>query len=370
MSPLPAPAEAVFFDGRSASRQVITVSATSDGRGIVLGGVSATPLIWPLDRLRQIGRGDRLTLALHEPGEDEGQRDAARLVLGQSALADWIEAHAPDLRRRDLARGSLGRIALRVGGAVLAFVLILLVLLPRISDQLALAMPIEREIAFGKSVERQMETMLDEAGTGLRCANPDGLAALERLRQRLTRGQGLTYDLALTVFDHPMVNAFAAPGGRIVILRGFLDQAESAEEVAGVLAHEIGHVEARDPVRLAFRAAGSAGILSLVLGDATGGTLIAVLGNHMLSASYTREAEMAADAFAHDLLARAGIGTAGLADFFERLATEGLEIPDYLSTHPASRGRADAARAAGKATVPGVPVLTDAEWQALRRICS
>jgi beta-barrel assembly-enhancing protease len=212
-----------------------------------------------------------------------------------------------------------------------------------------------------------MKQVLGGGEATLVCSNPAGLAALDKLRQRMTAGQGLQYDLNIQVFDHPMVNAFAAPGGQLVILRGLLDEAGSAAEVAGVLAHEIGHVEARDPTRLAFRAVGSAGILSLVLGDATGGSLIAVMGDQLLSASYTREAEAAADAFAHRLLNATGIGTAGLAAFFESLDGKGIDLPEYLSSHPATPGRAAAALAADGQLHE--PALSDADWAALQAIC-
>jgi predicted Zn-dependent protease len=247
-----------------------------------------------------------------------------------------------------------------------ALALILFVFLPRISDMLADQMPLEQEVAFGDAVVRQVQGWLGGDGVAV-CSAPAGLAALEKMERRLTEGQGLTYDIELSVMDHEMLNAFAAPGGRIVILRGLLDEAETAEEVAGVLAHEIGHVEARDPVRLAFRSAGSAGILALVLGDVTGGTVIGLLGDHLMSASYTREAEAAADAFAFDLLVRTGIGTEGLADFFERIEGMGDDLPEILSTHPASGNRAEAARSAGAEATE--PVLTAAEWDALRAIC-
>jgi beta-barrel assembly-enhancing protease len=177
----------------------------------------------------------------------------------------------------------------------------------------------------------------------------------------------LQYKLSIKVLDHEMVNAFAVPGGQIVILRGLLDDAETPAEVAGVLAHEVGHVEARDPTRLTFRAAGSAGIVSLLLGDATGGTLIAIMGDQMLSASYTREAEAEADAFAHRMLAAADISTEGMAAFFDRIDGMGAELPGYMATHPASKGRAATARAADQGA--GRAIMSDAEWQALRNIC-
>lgn len=292
--------------------------------------------------------------------------DPARLVLAEGPLAAWVRVEAKGLMRRDVRRGTGVKVAGRIALAGAALAAILFVFLPQISDLLADQLPLEQEVAFGQAVLRQVEGMLG-AEDSLVCDNPAGLAALEKMERRLTEGQGLTYDIDLSVFDHEMLNAFAAPGGHVVILRGLLDEAETPEEVAGVLAHEIGHVEARDPVRLAFRSAGSAGILALVLGDVTGGTVIAFAGDYLLRASYTREAEEAADAFAFDLLTRTGVGTEGLATFFERIEGMGGDVPEILSTHPPSGNRAEAARAAGDAA--DETVLSDAEWQALRRIC-
>lgn len=356
----PGPEEAVFFDGVSAKRQAVVVEPSSDGRALRFGRE-----LWPLDRLRQI-EGEGLVLALLTGGGDELPHDPARLVLEEGPLAEWVRAGARDLSRRDLRRGTGVKVAGRIVLAGVALAAILFVFLPRISDMLADQLPLEQETAFGQAVLRQVEGMLG-AEESLVCDAPAGLAALQKLDRRLTEGQGLTYDIDLSVFDHEMLNAFAAPGGHVVILRGLLEAAETPEEVAGVLAHEIGHVEARDPVRLAFRSAGSAGILSLVLGDVTGGAVIGLAGDYLLRASYTREAEAAADAFAFDLLARTGVGTEGLAAFFERIEGMAGDVPEILSTHPASGNRADAARAAGGAALE--PVLSAAEWEALRRIC-
>lgn len=351
---------AVWFDGLSARRQAVMVEVTGNGRGLRFGGE-----VWPLDRLRRI-EGEGLVLALATEGGDEVPQGPARLVLGEGPLADWVRAEARALDRRDIRRGTWGRVAGRVALAGAALAAILFLLLPRISDMLADQVPRAQEVAFGQAVLRQVEGMLGAEGS-LVCDDPAGLAALEKMGRRLTAGQGLAYEIRLSVLDHEMLNAFAAPGGYVVILRGLLEAAETPEEVAGVLAHEIGHVEARDPLRLAFRSAGSAGILALVLGDVTGGTVIGLAGDYLLRASYTREAEAAADGFAHDLLARTGVGTEGLAAFFDRIEGMGGDVPEFLSTHPSSEGRAEAARAAGGGAAE--PVLNDAEWQALRGIC-
>lgn len=360
--------ECGFFDGLGATRHVMRVSPTSDGRGLLLAPAQGSPTVWPATRLRRVEEATgRLVLTVTRDDGAEG-RSEARLILTDAALIDWVKAAAPDLGRRDVAPGMWGKVALRVAAAAGALALILFVLLPAISDRLAAALSREQEVAFGKAVVRQMSDLLGDGQAVLVCEDPAGKAALDRMVARLTEGQGLSYDLEVAVIDSPVVNAFAAPGGHVVILRGLLDEAETPDEVAGVLAHEIGHVEARDATRLAFRAAGSAGILSLIFGDVTGGAAITLAGNHLMSAAYTREAEAAADVFALRLLAGAGIAPQGFADFFDRIDKIDGDLPPYLSTHPAAAERAEAART-GAAAAETRPALDAADWQALRNIC-
>jgi beta-barrel assembly-enhancing protease len=365
------PVDCAYFDGETATRHSVRVAAFANYLAMTRLDPPGAAIIWRLEQVRAIAGGkDRamaLTLTLLADTEDERPRDPARLVIPSGDFADWVRGAAPGLMQRDVRSGTGVRVALRVGAALLAIGAIVFVLLPRIADTLAMRMPIEREVAFGAAVERQMEWLLGGQDGTLTCSDPQGLAALAVLQRRLTEGQNLQYKLTLRVLDHDMVNAFAVPGGQIVVLRGLLDGAETPAEVAGVIAHEIGHVEARDPTRLAFRAAGSAGIISLLLGDATGGTLMAVMGDHMLSASYTREAEAAADGFAHRLLTATEIGTEGMATFFDRIEGMGVELPEYLATHPASKGRAALARAADQGA--GRAIMSDTQWQALRAIC-
>ncbi|MFM2390156.1 MAG: hypothetical protein RLZZ437_1711 [Pseudomonadota bacterium] len=364
--------EGAYFDGETAKSHRVALALQGEYLCITPIDPPGKPFFWRMEKLRAQAGGakdtrSQLVLTLLAETDDEQPRDPARLVLQPGPLADHLRKAAPALLRRDVRPGTWGRVILRTTAAVGALAAIIFVILPRLSDTLADRLPIEREVAFGQLVIGNMKQVLGGGEATLVCSNPAGLAALDKLRQRMTAGQGLQYDLNIQVFDHPMVNAFAAPGGQLVILRGLLDEAGSAAEVAGVLAHEIGHVEARDPTRLAFRAVGSAGILSLVLGDATGGSLIAVMGDQLLSASYTREAEAAADAFAHRLLNATGIGTAGLAAFFESLDGKGIDLPEYLSSHPATPGRAAAALAADGQLHE--PALSDADWAALQAIC-
>jgi len=372
-----APIDAVFFDGQTAQRHRVLVSVSHDGLGLIIDQqTGGTPWLWPLDRLRVLADQaavTTLTLTLQSNSDDESPRDPARLVLANPDLIVWVRSTAPQLTKRDVRRGTVTKILTRLGLAVASIAVIMFVILPRMSDFLANRMPLETEIKFGRAVVSQMERLLGIGKSGdLKCRDPAGEAALNRIASRLMDGQDLNYAISFSVLDHEMVNAFAAPGGQIVILRGLLDTSDTPEEVAAVLAHEIGHVEARDPTRLMLRAAGSAGIVSVVLGDVTGGTVIGVIGDQMLQATYTRQAEAAADGFALAMLQAANVDANALADFFDKLS--GLEVgfapPEYLSSHPPSTARATRARDFAAGQSGATPVLTSAEWNALKAICN
>ncbi|MGL4280695.1 MAG: M48 family metallopeptidase [Albidovulum sp.] len=364
---------ATYLDGVSAARQAVTIEPSGDLRTLAITLADGSVILWPFDRLREISGGSdrtRLTLALSAAEEDETGRDAARLVVADPAAVAWFRQKVTTLDTRDLRAGTGRKVALWLGGAVAAVVLMLFVILPAMADYMAAHLSVEAETALGATVMKQVEMMVgDGSGRNLVCDNEKGLAALRRLQDRLAAGAALKQPITLSVFDSQMVNAFAAPGGQVVIFRGLLNEATSADEVAGVLAHEIGHVAARDPTRIALRSAGSAGILALILGDVSGGTTIALAGEYLLTNAYTRDAEAAADGFALGLLASAGISSAGMADFFEKIAKDTDSVPEMMSSHPLSEARAQAARihAAGQGQTE--PALSDADWQALKAIC-
>jgi predicted Zn-dependent protease len=317
-----------------------------------------------------------LVLTRHQP---ENLRDAmplspARLIIRDTEMIAALRAHCPRMMRRERRPRRPARMIRRGGLAVAAVAVMLFVILPRMADTLAGLLPIEREVAFGRAVVGQIETALGAANLGaLDCDAPAGRAALDAMVARLGAGEELSYDLQIAVLDHEMVNAFAAPGGHVVIMRGLLDRSDGPDAVAAVLAHEIGHVEARDATRHALRAAGSAGLLSMVMGDVTGGAAAVFLGERVLQASYTREAEAQADLFALRLLNGAGISSMGMADFFEGLAEEeggiGDALPGYLASHPVSTGRAARAEAHANAQGATTPILSDGQWQDLEAIC-
>lgn len=154
---------------------------------------------------------------------------------------------------------------------------------------------------------------------------------------------------ALEFRDVPGVgpNAFALPGGTVVLTDAFLAQFPEPDIRAAVLAHELGHVVGAHGLRQVYRSLGAVALVALMAGE-TGPVLEDVLleGNLLLSLRYSRNHERAADAFSLDLAARAGYDPAALVAFLERIAGGAGEGPDWASTHPATDARIDAARRA------------------------
>ena len=366
------PVAGKFFDGSSARAHAVDAHLAEryGAQVLVINGFGTDEVLWPATELREVtdqARDEGIVLSL-------GQDGIARLILPHGEAEDAIRAVAPNLGKRQVSRRMWRNLAVWAGGATAAVLVILFVIIPALSDTLAGMIPPDRETAIGRQALNQISGVLGGGDSeSLTCKNEDGVKALEKMTARLTADQDIAYELDIRVFDHGMVNAFAVPGGHVVLFDGLLDAATSAEEVAGVLGHEIGHVVHRDPTRLTLRTAGSVGILGMVFGDFAGGALALVLVERLMSANYSQDAEAAADVYAHRVLAEAGLPAQPFAGFFLKLKdkygdSEG--VMSHLASHPNLAGRADAANAAD--TIKGQsfdPVLTPDEWAALKAIC-
>ncbi len=157
------------------------------------------------------------------------------------------------------------------------------------------------------------------------------------------RKKGVKVDLYFV--NDPSINAFALPGGKVVIQSGLLDHAESWEEVMGVMSHELAHVTERHHMRGIINNLGLYGILSAFFGDmsAIAGT-VASMGGDLASLSNSRAFETEADETGWDYLIAAKINPKGMISFFETLDREhkGLKMEgnlSFLSTHPDTKER-------------------------------
>ena len=149
--------------------------------------------------------------------------------------------------------------------------------------------------------------------------------------------------------NSPEVNAFAAPGGYIVLFQGLLQQTETPEELAGVLAHEIQHILHRHGTRALLHHFSTELFFTLLAGEASGLVAFGLEGAKVLSTfQYSRGNEEQADTEGMHMLGAAEIDPRGMITFFELLQQQENNTPDflqYLSTHPHTADRiAKAAR--------------------------
>ncbi|HWK35135.1 M48 family metallopeptidase [Sphingomonas sp.] len=214
-------------------------------------------------------------------------------------------------------------------------------------------------------VERRLGDLMVGDFGGRTCAARAGAAALQALSDRL--GPAVA-GADIRVVNVPIVNAVTLPGGHILIFQGLLKDARSPDEVAGVVAHELGHVAHRDVLAALIRQLG----LSVLLGGLDGN--VGGYTNALLAAGYSRSAEADADGFAIDALRAARISPLGTAAFFARLGAgeaklgASARVLGYMSSHPLSGERQRLFRASARAGA--TPALDAAQWAALRTICT
>jgi len=148
------------------------------------------------------------------------------------------------------------------------------------------------------------------------------------------------YDYEILVLDSPEINAFTIPGGRIYVFKGLLEFCDSAEHLAAILAHEMGHVEKRHTVSKLVKEFGLKIILTLLTGGDS--VLFSELGHTVLSNKFDRSQEKEADLFALELLEKSQISPTTIASFFRKLNRENLdynEKMEFLMTHPHNNSR-------------------------------
>ena len=207
------------------------------------------------------------------------------------------------------------------------------------------------------------------------CVDPAGQAALTHLAERLEKAvpAGTTFDVR--VYDWSLMNAFAVPGGEIVLTKGLIDKAQTPDEVAGVLAHEMGHGIEMHPEIAIIRSVGLAAAVQVMLGGTAGGGL-ANVGLMLAQLGYSRDAERQADQRAIELLKGSAITPNGLASFFKRvMEMEAEQDPSgtrsdafaWLHTHPPVKERLALVRNQFK--YPATPALDEQSWRDLKSIC-
>lgn len=297
----------------------------------------------------------------------------ARLAFTELSLAAALREHPKFNRSAGPGKAQERRqIMYWAIGATLSLAFIFFVVIPIFAERISAVIPPDYERRFGAIVAEQVARNLAPSQTETICQNSLGREALDGLIARLEAAANAPHPILIRVSESPAVNAFAAPGGQIILLSGLIGFTDTAEELAGVLAHEIAHVVRRDPARGMIRSMAVGAVAGLLFGDALTFSTLGVLAASLLQTSYSREVEIKTDMLAFEILAAASMDTKGFATFFERLQKAhgdySKSVMAYLDTHPPVAERAALARAASK---PGLarPVLPSEAWRAIKLDC-
>ncbi len=342
-----------FFDGRTADRRPAKLRLGAD-RLFIASAADEAPLAeWPYSQLRVIERPYGKNPGLLGSNANE----EARLAIADAALFASLAERAPRPTRHFAPRHA----AAIVVAAAAAAAGMWFAWTPAL-DMVARAVPLSWEAAIGRSL------LTDVAPKNSVCANAAGQAALDRLVARLSGPIARSQEIAfhIQVVRNKLVNAFALPGGQIVFMSGLIDRADSPDEAAGVLAHEMAHVAERHSMRLMLRQYGLTLLVAAFFGNthwADGLSFFGVL-------AYSREFEAQADARALEALTAAGMRSSGLASFFARMEKDRGNNPGlarYFATHPPMAERREQAQ---RRADMGGPPMSDADWKAVRAICN
>ena len=370
---------ATWFDGKNATahparlRPVRSTNERQTSFGLEIFSEQGERLaLWPLSAVTVLsGKGEALRLGLTSKGEAgtlaeaHGQRlvvegEAARVV--EAFILPAFRARKKSLLRRWVIGAACVWIAIGLFylGSPLLF---------RMTAQL---IPIRWEMELGKNSRDaivQMLSLMDNTygPSDLGEAQKD----LEALKDRLvnaTDAKGYSFDLL--PLDSSIVNAFALPGGYMVVTTGLIEKCRTPDELAGVLAHEITHVTERHGTSRMLQAQ-AWGVLARLAGssESASGKLgeVVVMA---VSSGFDRDQEREADLTGARRLRAAGINPQGMADFFGLMAEERKDTHkmfSYLASHPDLRERqAYMLKSAGESQEFS-PALSPEAWQRLQK---
>src|SRR5262245_12399441 len=314
------------------------------------GGIDHDHLV-----VKWIGVQGERTLYLKNPDLIRSFREAVpdHLNLPLTQVAEQVRQVR---HRRQLVWGI-------VGGVILSTVLGLWLGADLLVEVAVSRIPVEWEQKLGESAYRDFLINQEVVKEG------SGVGALEEMTRRLTEQiQNNPYKFQVTVVKSDVVNAFALPGGYVVVFTGLMKKAESGEEVAGVLSHELSHVLQRHGLERIVKRFGLFTVISIIVGNQQGLVgLMREIRLQLFTLRFSREQETEADITGVRLLHRAAIDPGGMIRFFERMSEKDRERVELLSTHPMSQVRAARLKAEVAALPKQVPESFTFDWKAVHQ---
>jgi len=356
-----------YFDGRTAARRQASVRLAASGLEVALA--DGTRLWWPLRDVRQTQgfyAGEQIRLERGAPFPEV-------LLVDDSAFLGALRATAPGFGRRFHNPGwRRSRVLLTIGAALASIgagAALYVWGIPAAAGVLAARVPVSWEERLGQAAVEHI------TASKRRCVDPQREEAIGAIVNRLLEPQPrVPYTLRVIVVDDMRINAFAVPGGQVVLLRGLVESARSPEELAGVLAHELQHVLQRHTTRLLLQHASTGLLLVAISGDLTGAMAYGIESARLLGTlRYSRQLETEADVGGLRMLLAADIDPRGMIAFFETMQDQDRRAPTatrYLTSHPLAAERLETLKQlAASHTGAFRPLLPGRDWTELRRVC-
>jgi len=349
---------AVYFDGTSSRRRLVTLEFNDR---LEITEYEHTLAAWSYADIRRADSpsGTLRVTCLAAPA-------LARLEIRDAAVAAELISRCTQLDENIPGRRGVARIVGWSLAATVSIVAVVLFGVPLAADRLTPLVPQSFEGRLGDVAEGQVKTLFG----GKVCDNAPGQAAFTKLVNAIRESAGLDPSIQSVVLSSPIPNAFALPGGKVYVFSGLLAKADNADEVAGILAHELGHLKHRDGTRNLIYNGGTSFLIGLLFGDITGSGALIFASRSLITASYSREAEQNADTFAIDAMHGLGRSPKPMGELMFRVTgKEGDRNLSILASHPLTEDRL--ARMSREDRPPsGPPLLTAGEWASLKAICS
>jgi Zn-dependent protease with chaperone function len=360
----------VYFDGVTSTLHEVMVACTPSGVQIRNpdDGLIAE---WPYERLKHLNAPDHIfRIGLRKSDKLE------RLEIEDQDIAHVIDLACPDIDRTGASvRAERRRAIVASFAASAALLLVAFYGVPRIADRIAPVVPQWVEQRLGNAADTQVRTIFDKGPKerpfecGGAPVEAEGKKAFEKLMNRLEKGAGVKIPIRAVVVRRPEANAITLPGGHIYVFEGLLQNAYDVDEVAGVIAHELGHAANRDGARTLLQAAGLSLVFGSFLGDFVGGGAVVFAAESLLKSAYSRHKEAAADDYAVRTMQALNANPRALATFLARIAGSSKRGSIFLG-HPATPDRVARINATASPQGGGATLLDSAEWAALKRICA
>jgi Zn-dependent protease with chaperone function len=348
---------AIYFDGASNRKHRITLRMGT-GLELIEDGRRVGTWLYP-DIRRVDGPHGRMRV------RSVGALPLARVEFENAAMEQTLAARCPSLEIDRGGTASAGRIVLWSLGAICSIIAVAYYGIPVIADRLAPYVPAQVVARIGEAVDTRVRAIFGDKV----CEDAEGRAAFAKLVDKLKRAGGVQAPFDAQALYAAMPNAFALPGGKIYLFDGLLQKAQNADEIAGVIAHELGHVHHRDTLRKLIQTGGTSFLIGLLFGDVVGGGAVVLTAQSMLDASYSRQAEQRADDFSVQVMHKLGRSPKPMGELLMRITgAQGKKSPTILASHPISEDRLAAMQKQDR-PVTGEALLSPREWFALKNIC-